>query len=199
MGKKKGPSLSPLFEAADTNDVDALLEIIGKDKAQLEVRNSDGWTALHQAAYAGAVDCVEELLKAGAAVGAICKQGDTPLHYASAQSNGEVIAMLAKAGAPLELKDKDGETPMDVAGNRATKKLIEQLIAKREAEGLDTGKGRADGQEDSDEDWEEVDEEELGAEEMAALTIKDDSAAAGGKEAAGQASSSSKGKGKGKK
>lgn len=32
-GKKKGPQLTPLYEACDTNDVDVLLEMLKKDAA----------------------------------------------------------------------------------------------------------------------------------------------------------------------
>ncbi|KAG2493434.1 hypothetical protein HYH03_008253 [Edaphochlamys debaryana] len=177
-GKKKGPQLTPLFEACDTDDLDALQEILAKDKSQVKTLNSDGWTPLHQAAYAGAIDCVQELIKAGADVRAPCRQGDTPIHYAAAQSNHDVIKALAKAGSPLELKDKDGETPYDVAGSRATKKLITELVEAREARGQDTGRGRADGEEDDAEDWEEVDEGALAAEELEALRLADAEAAA---------------------
>ncbi|PNH03282.1 26S proteasome non-ATPase regulatory subunit 10 [Tetrabaena socialis] len=165
--KKKGPSLTPLFEACDCNDVDALLEMLKKDASQL--------------------------LKAGAAIGAPCRQGDIPLHYACAQCHPEVIAALAKAGSPLALKDKDGETPMDVAGSRATKKLLEQLIARREASGQDTGRGRADGEEDDADDWEEVEEEALGAEELAALQLSEGKEAADKEAAAGKKKADKKG------
>mmetsp|Transcript_16723 Transcript_16723/g.28694 ORF Transcript_16723/g.28694 Transcript_16723/m.28694 type:complete len:175 (-) Transcript_16723:478-1002(-) len=167
MGKKvkKGPALAPAFQLADDDDSDGLLALIKADKGQLELKNGDGWGLLHQAAYSGSLDVVLMLIKQGAPVSALCKVGDTALHYASAQSHAEVIAALARAGAPLELRDKDGETPMDVAGNRTIKKLLEALIAKAEAAGQDTGRN------EEDEDYEEVDEDELNAEDLAALHL----------------------------
>jgi len=158
MGKKKGPALAPAFAAADDDDAAALSALLASEGAAkvLAQRNRDGWTPLHQAAFAGAAECVALLLAAGGDVAAVCADGDTPAHYASAQGHVEVLgALLAKGGVRLlALTDNDGESVLDVALNAKTKRAIEALEAKLLAEGAgDEGEdaaGEGEGEEDGE-------------------------------------------------
>ena len=57
-------------------------------------KNDDGWTPLHDAAYAGHKETVELLIAKGADVNAKDEDGDTPLVYAE----GEIADLLRKHG-----------------------------------------------------------------------------------------------------
>ena len=157
MGKKKGPALAPAFAACDEDDADALRALLasaedaGKVAAQ---RNKDGWTPLHQAAFAGALECVGVLLGAGADVAARCADGDTPLHYASAQGHVDVAGALlrAKGGGGtrlLALVDHDGESVLDVALNAKTRRALQALEAELAGKD-DDGGGEGEGEEGED-------------------------------------------------
>jgi ankyrin repeat protein len=52
--KKKGPPKPPAFKLCDEDDVDALRALLSEQPEARDARNSDGWTPLMQAAYAGA-------------------------------------------------------------------------------------------------------------------------------------------------
>lgn len=149
MGKKKGGKLDPPFAAADEDDVAALNDLLDADKAAvLAAKNRDGWSVLHQAAYAGSLDCVNALLAAGADVNGKCRDGDTPVHYASAQGHIDVIqTLVAKGGRRiLDVRDNDGESPSDVALNAKVKRAIADL-ADADEEGEDDAEAADDDEE----------------------------------------------------
>ena len=136
----------------------ALLAAEGAGKL-LQQRNKDGWTPLHQAAFAGAAECVGVLLAAGADVAARCADGDTPAHYAAAQGHVDVAGALlrAKGGGArlLALTDNDGESVLDVALNAKTRRALEALEAQLAAEGGGGGEEAEEEEGGGDDDGEE--------------------------------------------
>lgn len=152
MGKKKGPALPPAFEACDDDDIDALKEAIAAEGVEKVIasKNRDGWTPLHQAAFAGAMDCVKLLIASGADLTAKCNDGDTPAHYASAQGHVDVVEELLKKGGVrlFSFTDNDGESIIDVALNAKTKRALEALEVRFTNEAEDAG----DDDEGADED-----------------------------------------------
>ena len=160
MPPKKGGKVAgklAIFKLCDDDDAPALGALLTETPDALESRNSDGWTPLMAAAFAGAEECVALLLRAGANVRAECKDRDTALHYASAQGHMDVVRLLAAAGARLDVEDEDGDTPAKVALNLKTRKLIEQLIVERDAGG-GGGEGEGEGEEEEEEEAEEAEE-----------------------------------------
>lgn len=106
MGKKGAAKerREPIFEAADDGEVDELRRLLDAKQALKDSRNRDGWTPLHQAAYAGEAECCRVLLEAGAKPGVKCNDGDSPAHYAAAQGKVAVLKLLAQFGADLEVR-----------------------------------------------------------------------------------------------
>ena len=62
-------------------------------------RTSDGCTALCIAAYAGHLEVVQMLLKAGADLNQAKTDGCTPLHLATTRGHEDVVQTLIAAGA----------------------------------------------------------------------------------------------------
>ena len=93
----------------------ALVELLIKHGAKVNAKASDGSTALHAAAEAGATATVMALLHAGADVDARDGDGLTALAYAVTCEHGDVVAVLRKAGADPHVADDDGETPLSAA------------------------------------------------------------------------------------
>lgn len=66
------------------------------------------WTPLHHAAYAGHVEIIELLIKAGANVEALALNGATPLMRAIQSSRPSCVDVLLKAGADVNAVNKTG-------------------------------------------------------------------------------------------
>ena len=149
MGKSKVGSSKkePVFLVIDEGDASVLSSLLSTDPEVHTKRNSDGWTPLIAASYAGDISCIQILLNAGADVKAVCKDADGCVHYAAAQGHADAITLLAAAGAPLSSSDRDGETPLDVAQNGKIKKLLQKLIeaADEDAAAQDGDNGGEDG------------------------------------------------------
>lgn len=68
-------------------------------KVPVDIRDSEGKTALMAAAGAGRIDMVRFLLRAGAAIKADTSSGYQAIHYAANAKSEEVMAELIRAGA----------------------------------------------------------------------------------------------------
>ena len=150
MGKKGAAgkhSREAMFVAVDEDDGAAVCALLDADPSKLEKANADGWTPLIAASYAGSAEVVGALLRRGANVAAVCKDGDSAVHYAAAQGHADVIRALAARGAKLEATDNDGETPCDVAQSKKIRTLLEALIKEAEKGG---GGEKEEGDEDID-------------------------------------------------
>jgi len=102
--------------------------LLSKNPTALSKRNKNGWSWLHIASFAGELECVEMLLKAGCNPNITCNDGCTALHYASSQGHINVCRCLVAAGAVVTTVDNDGDSPLDVAYDKKTKKVIKELL-----------------------------------------------------------------------
>ena len=81
----------------------------------VNAKEENGVTPLHQAAFYGQKEVVELLIAKGADVNA--KEGDgwTPLHFAAEGGHNETAELLIAAGVDVNAKAESGETPLDWA------------------------------------------------------------------------------------
>src|SRR5689334_12505923 len=70
----------------------AVLRTLIQQKADVNVPQSDGATALHWAVYHGDKEAVDMLIRAGANVKAANREGSTPLWLASVNGDAGIIA-----------------------------------------------------------------------------------------------------------
>jgi uncharacterized protein len=119
----------PLIDAAKRSDKDAIRSFIQK-KADVNVAEGDGATALHWAAYRDDLEIADLLLKAGAKVNATNDLGATPLWAASQNGSASMVKRLLDAGANPNLALLAGETPVMVAARGGYAAVVELLLAK---------------------------------------------------------------------
>ena len=81
----------------------------------LALTNSDGSTALHDAATWGHGKVVVILKKYGATVNQAKDDGRTPLHCAAHHGHPDVAELLLKFGADINIVDNAGWTPLHCA------------------------------------------------------------------------------------
>jgi uncharacterized protein len=120
---------SPIANAAMRNDVVAVRLLI-KQKADVNVPQGDGMTALHWAAEHGNPEIAQALLKAGAKTAAATRIGGyTPLHLASKSGNAEVVKLLLGAGSDVKaVTTTSGVTPLHLAASGGNPAVVAALI-----------------------------------------------------------------------
>jgi hypothetical protein len=99
--------------------------------ADPNVRDVDGWTALHNSARNGRNRCAQALLFHRADMTLTTRYGETPLHVASRKGKAKVAAEIVACAETAELlesllehKDSDGRTPMDVAASDHIRSIL---------------------------------------------------------------------------
>ncbi|KAK1864970.1 hypothetical protein I4F81_007506 [Pyropia yezoensis] len=85
-------------------------------------------TPLHEASELGYTDIAEELLRVGATVDAVDKDGWSPLHWAAKSGHKDVAEKLLRASAAVDAADKYASTPLHQAACSGHKDVAEQLL-----------------------------------------------------------------------
>ena len=109
------------------------LELLIKSGADLNVRDSDDWTALHIASRDNHKELAELLIKNGADLNVRDSDGWTALHIASRYNYKELAELLIKSGADVNVRDSDDLTPLHFVSIYNYKEIAELLI-KNEAD-----------------------------------------------------------------
>jgi ankyrin len=108
----------------------AILKILLEKGANINVRNSEGATPLHQAAGGGSANIVKWLIENGAEVNALDNKLQTPLHctatYAGYKGE-EVVKILLGNGADPSIKNIDGKTARFLAVSNGFSTVSEAL------------------------------------------------------------------------
>jgi len=81
-------------------------------KSLLDLRDKEGATPLHKAAFAGIGQIVEILLEYGAEINAVDSEGATPLHKAAFSAEAETVTILLAHGAAIDRLDNCGGTAL---------------------------------------------------------------------------------------
>ncbi len=104
-------SAAALVDAAKAGDRAAALALIGQ-RADVNVPEPDGTTALHWAVYHDDLELADRLLRAGARATATNDFGATPMSTAAVAGRAAMIERLLDAGADVESPNADGQTAL---------------------------------------------------------------------------------------
>ncbi|WP_246149370.1 ankyrin repeat domain-containing protein [Nonomuraea turkmeniaca] len=124
----------PLCAAAawDRHEVASTLLAAG---AEVNGRETGGWTALLWAASNGHAATARVLIEAGADVDTANDDGDTPLTLAARRGALGVVQVLLEAGTDAGKYDGEGDTPLDIAVDWVGVHLESALLDQIEQEG----------------------------------------------------------------
>lgn len=103
----------------------AVLQILIDKGANLNAQNNDGETVIFGCVYPTRT---EMLLKAGACVKIVNKNGESALHYAARRNDLATILLLIQYGADLNLTDNNGIKARDVCTYFYVKDFIKYIL-----------------------------------------------------------------------
>jgi RNA polymerase sigma factor (sigma-70 family) len=120
-----------LFTAVEMGKLAKIKELLSIAPDLVNVKNSNGKTLLHIAAYYGYKEVMELLLSRGIAVDARDYSGRTPLHHMVLGCNQpDVAQLLLNHGAVIHTTDNQSTTPVSLATNHWKEKLTQFLLDK---------------------------------------------------------------------
>ncbi|SEG33887.1 Ankyrin repeat-containing protein [Nonomuraea solani] len=137
-GEEEGLALCAAA-AWDRTEVADVLLAAGAD---VNGRESGGWTALLWAAANGHAAVAKALIEAGAETDTANDDGDTPLSLAARRGALGVVQVLLEAGADAGKYDGDGDTPLDIAVDWVGVHLETALLDRIQQDGWEYVVGR---------------------------------------------------------
>ena len=116
-----------LLEAARNGDLIKVQKAL-ENGANPNVKDKDGHTPLHLAAFTGHADVARLLLEHGADPNFKNNIGHTPLHIAAFTGHADVVRVLLERGADPRIADNKGHIPLDYAKDSAIRSLLESAM-----------------------------------------------------------------------
>ena len=122
-----------IFDATMSGTVEDMQYFIEKKGVDVNTREKNNSTPLHQTAYYGNIEAVKFLVSKGANIHAVDKNGFTPLHKAvfagdvDVAEHIEVMKFLVSEGANVNAKTKEGNKPVDLAKDNGHTEMVEYL------------------------------------------------------------------------
>lgn len=123
------PTLA-IFAAAMLGDVTQMEALLTTNRSLASAVSSDGWTALHLAAFFGKLDAARLLLNKGAPVAARSANAmnNHPIHAAAAGGHTEVVKLLLERGAAANAQQHGGWMPLHAAAQHGNVEMARVLI-----------------------------------------------------------------------
>lgn len=97
-----------------------VVRLVLRHGGQVSLRDKQGLTPLHFAAWEGDEEVARELIAAGADLQALDATGSSILHYVARGRFPAMIKLLVEAGADIHATDQDGNTPLHFAAERSS-------------------------------------------------------------------------------
>ena len=120
-----------VFDAAAVGRTRGLEALLAGEPALAQARASDGFTALHLAAFFGREDAARLLLEHGADANAVARNAElevAPLHSAAAGGHGSIVKLLLEHGADPNARQRGGFTPLHAAAQNGDRESVEALL-----------------------------------------------------------------------
>ena len=116
-----------LFEAVENENITEIKSLLNQG-ANVNVREKDGQTPLHYAAYLNNINIAKLLIDSGADVNVQDEDGWAPLRWAVRAENFDLVKLLIENGADVNVQDKDGCAPLHSAAFWDSVDIIKLLI-----------------------------------------------------------------------
>uniref|UniRef100_A0A663N757 Uncharacterized protein n=1 Tax=Athene cunicularia TaxID=194338 RepID=A0A663N757_ATHCN len=130
-GNKQNQVKTALHKACISNKVERLIQLLSIPGTDINAKDDDGWTPLHEACNHGSTVCVREILQRCPEVDLLTQvDGATPLHDALSNGHVEIGKLLLQRGGPVLLQQRDshGKSPLDYVESTAVKQELLNII-----------------------------------------------------------------------
>jgi ankyrin repeat protein len=120
-----------VFDSAATGRTRGLEELLDAEPELTGSWSSDGFTALHLAAFFGQEEAARILLERGADANLVARHESihvTPLHSAAAGSHAAIVKLLLEHGADPNAAQDGGFTPLHSAAQNDDRESVESLL-----------------------------------------------------------------------
>ncbi len=108
------------------------VRLLLENRADINVRDTSGRTAMHYASQAGNIGCMQELLAAGARHNEPDDRGYKPLHIACYTNQASIVALLLdQPNIEVDSIDQDNITPLHIASSRGHLEVVKLLVGKK--------------------------------------------------------------------
>merc|ERR1712000_197238 len=131
-----------LWDAAADGDLEAMKKRLTSSWTKIDAKDSDGNTALIEAARWGHDNCVEYLLENKAGLTISNGEGQTAMHIAAQQGRDSTLRLLVAKGADVNVLDDDGDTPLMYAAARDKLTTISTLLELKADKSIKNKKGK---------------------------------------------------------
>ena len=111
---QNNPKLRFLW-AAENNEIDILTDMLESDPSWLNIKDVDGYSALHRASYSNHLNMISFLVSRGAHVNAVTNDGWTPLHSACRWNLHDAAERLLQCGASVNQGTNGKQTALHLA------------------------------------------------------------------------------------
>ena len=120
-----------VYDAAALGHLDRLRARLSEDPGRVMAFATDGFTALHLAAFFGKTEAARTLIDAGARVDGYGRNevANQPLHAAAAGRHIDVCRLLLAAGADVEATQHGGYRPLHEAAASGSVELVELFLS----------------------------------------------------------------------
>ena len=123
----KKPDPQQLFDAAKTGDTGAVKLLLDQG-VDMNVKDNDGWSALHYAAIYAHTKTVKFLLDQGVDINATDNYGRHALHFAAIYAHTETVKFLLDRGVDINVKNNDGRHALHYAATYGYTKTVTFLL-----------------------------------------------------------------------
>jgi ankyrin repeat protein len=110
------PEAKEMIKAVKSGNAARVSELLAEEPSLLRVRDTDGSTPLHYAAWKGHPEVARLLLERGAEVSLQNDNGHwggTPLHAAAHANQRAIAELLIAHGADVNCRSSNGRTPLE--------------------------------------------------------------------------------------
>ncbi len=119
-----------IFEAAATGKINNVIRLLARDPELVNAYSMDGFQPLGLACYFGHFETAEYLVKAGAPINSVSRNGlrVAPIQSAVAGGHLKTVKMLLDHGADPNITEQGGFTPLHAAAQNGDVDMIRVLL-----------------------------------------------------------------------